>query len=141
MKNEELNKWEKEFDEEYGQDLDTMALGIIASTLTHAQTRPFGDDASYLTAKLRKIIRAQLTQSREEGKMDYARKLGQSLALKGISITELGNTDTVVDTILHAERTRLIELVEEMFPENDKEADWASYRWVKDTLIHKLKEQ
>jgi hypothetical protein len=40
-----------------------------------------------------------------------------------------------------AEHTRLIELVEEMFPEDDKETDWASYRWVKDELLHKLKEQ
>ena len=79
----------------------------------------------------------------EEGKMDYARKLGQSLALKGISITELGNTDTVVDTILHAERTRLIELVEgdmEVTCEN-KDCDCFVINQTLLSIIHKLKEQ
>lgn len=60
---EDKQEWLDTFDEEYGTDIDTKAVGIVSRSLYHERMAPSGADASYITTKLVSL----LTQARKEG--------------------------------------------------------------------------
>jgi hypothetical protein len=63
---EQREVFEKEFDNDYDiNNVDEWTLGIIASILMHARMSKFGEDASYLTEKLRRLVSQELTKERE----------------------------------------------------------------------------
>lgn len=59
----DIVEWEKTFDEEYGTVLETQLLGIVSSALYHGAYHNFGTDASHITKKLEKIVKAEIKKA------------------------------------------------------------------------------
>ena len=67
-------QWEKRFDEKYGSDLRSVAIGIVAGAMTHAQTNPIGTDASHIMKKLLKILAAEYKRG-QQAQMEMEKKV------------------------------------------------------------------
>lgn len=72
MNDEKIEEWNKEFDEDYQGD--DWVVGIIASALVHARLYEVGEDASYITNKLRKKL--------EQIRKDERRKVEEEVGCK-----------------------------------------------------------
>ncbi len=85
MKDKQTNEdkvieWEKEFDSNYDiNKVEEWTLGIIAMTLVHSKKYKQGSDASYLTAKLRKLVEQAIQATKEEAKKNFKLEIIKSM--------------------------------------------------------------
>ena len=83
------NDFEEEFDKEYGNDLDTQLLGIIAESTLHGKTEPIGRSSAHLTTKLQKIVHEQITKTKEETVREVIEKAQKMVVTKKKGFVEM----------------------------------------------------